>query len=99
MGSSSSSRDSVIFRELVILFELYSRNWLASNILLLASTKCVLTSQRLVGAGMNWRVLLNLGLRLDRQVTFSVQNRQVTFRFKMKQVIFRVMVNGCISYI
>jgi hypothetical protein len=34
-------------------------NWLASYILLLASKKCFLTSQGLVGAGMNCRAQIN----------------------------------------
>ena len=34
-----------------------STNWLASNIILLASKKCFHTSQGLVGAGMNCRAL------------------------------------------
>jgi hypothetical protein len=40
-----------------ILLELDGANWLASNILLLASKKCFLSSQGLVGAGMNCRAL------------------------------------------
>jgi len=34
------------------ILELYGTNWLASNILLLASKKCFLSSQGPVGAGM-----------------------------------------------
>jgi hypothetical protein len=40
-----------------ILLELYGTNWLASNFLLLVSKKCFLSSQGLVGAGMNCRAL------------------------------------------
>jgi len=42
-----------------ILLELYGTNWLASNILLLASKICFLSSHGLVGAGMNCRALSN----------------------------------------
>jgi hypothetical protein len=90
----SSSRDSVTFRELITLLELYSTNWLASNILLLASTKCFLTSQRLAGAGMNCRVLL-FGVLLDGTIQ-SVLNlglRQLFDAFFHHPILFILDIN------
>jgi hypothetical protein len=51
-----------IYKYILELYSYSSYNWLASNILLLASKNCFLTRQGLVGAGMNCRALTGFDL-------------------------------------
>jgi hypothetical protein len=55
---------------------IYGTNWLASYMLLLVSKKCFLTSQGIVGAGMNHRALTNYGNHNNRD-TNNEQTYQI----------------------